>query len=462
MLIPIAHASPDGSRSAETRAHARANAVSKVLLVQAQADLQSSCEEAARRAGMEVLAEASAERAKRLLGPQFLGVVVTNMCLPRLVDGLQFLRFVSRVDAGLPVIMMTGRGETAQALEAMRSGAYDCIEEPISPELFVETVKRALEKRRLTLEVDRLRRRLAQGCHIEARIIGSSPQIEAVRRSVLDLADAAAHALIIGDLGTEKELVARCVHDFSRREAENFVILNCGDFTEDMLDRELFGYGATNMRKPQPGKLELAGAGTLFLNEVDKLPASLQLKLLQVLRHKEIEPPASKVAIPVAPRIIAASQTDLHEHVAKGHFEADLYTHLSTAIIELPRLRERRGDIPALYEQFLLVASKRFGKPPPADALHDVRQLLTYDWPENIRELRNHADCRLLGIPHGANPVRGTGQARPTLTETVETFERALIAAELERHSGNVARSSEALGVARTTLHDKLRKYGMN
>ena len=430
----------------------------KVLIVEDDPNARLACEQAMQLAGIEVLVAASAERAKTMLEPHFSGVVVTDMRLPGM-DGLQFLQFARGLDADLPVIMITGHGDAALAVEAMRGGAYDFIEKPFSPKHLVEVVKRALEKRRLTLEVESLRRRLHHRDDIEARLIGGSPRMEKIRRLILDVANADVDVLVIGETGTGKEMVARCLHDFSRRRGENFVALNCGGLPDTLLDAELFGHepGAfAGARKRRVGKIEYVNSGTLFLDEVESMPVSMQIKLLRVLQERVIERPGSNEVVPVALRVVAASKTELKAQ------RSDLYDGLSAVTIELPALRERREDIPALYDHFLLMAARRYGKPAPTVTPDEVSGLMAYDWPGNLRELRNHADCRTLGIARGAGEADMGPQAGMTLSEAVETFERALITAELERQSGNVARSSEALGVARTTLHDKMRKYGLN
>jgi two-component system C4-dicarboxylate transport response regulator DctD len=188
------------------------------------------------------------------------------------------------------------------------------------------------------------------------------------------------------------------------------------------------------------------------------MPMSMQIKLLRVLQERVIERLGSNELVPVSCRVVAASKADLKALSAQEKFRADLYYRINAVTIELPPLRERREDIPALYDHFLLMAAKRYDKPVPAVSPEEIRQLMGYDWPGNIRELRNRADCHALGISRDGSAGQRSGV---TLGEAVEKFERALIAIELERQSGNVARTSEALGVARTTLHDKMRKYGM-
>ncbi len=304
----------------------------------------------------------------------------------------------------------------------------------------------------------------AQLAGIEARLIGHSPQIQKIRRLVLDVANADVDVLLVGETGTGKELVARCLHDFGRGAAKNFVALNCGSLPDALLSSELFGHEAgafAGARKRRVGKIEHADQGTLFLDEIEAMPINLQMTLLRVLQERTIERLGSNKTVPVRMRVVASSTADLKAQVARDQFRSDLYYRLNVVNIELPPLRARREDIPALYGHFLSMAAKRYGSPAHTASPDELRQLMAHDWLGNIRELRNHADCRALGIVQDAG-AEAAPQAASRLSEVVETFERALIAAELERQSGNVARSSEALGIARTTLHDKMRKYGLS
>lgn len=434
----------------------------QILIVEDDPDVLLGCEQAMQLAGLTVLTAASAEAAKSMIEPGFIGVVVTDMRLPGM-DGLEFLRWVRNVDPDIPVTMITGHGDVTLAVEAMRSGAYDFIQKPFSPTHLVEVVRRSMEKRALTLEVETLRRRLENRDDIESRLIGRSPQMEKVRRLILEVADADIDVLVLGETGTGKEMVARCLHDLGRRRKHNFVALNCGGMPDNLLDSELFGHepGAfTGAQKRRVGKIEFANDGTLFLDEVESMPMTMQIKLLRVLQERVVERLGSNQLIPVACRVVAATKEDLKTLSAQGKFRTDLYYRLNVVTIELPPLRERREDIPALYDHFLLQASQRYNRPPPVTPPEQVRRLMAHDWPGNIRELRNLADCHALGIPRDAAPSSAPADGA-SLTEAVETYERALISAELSRQGGNIARTGEALKIARTTLHDKMRKYGL-
>jgi two-component system C4-dicarboxylate transport response regulator DctD len=270
--------------------------------------------------------------------------------------------------------------------------------------------------------------------------------------------------LVVGETGTGKEMVARCLHDFSLRHVNNYVALNCGGLPDSLLESELFGHepGAFNgVQRRRFGKVELANGGTLFIDEVESLSTPIQEKVLRLLQERVIERLGSKKLIPVGCRVVAGTKEDLKALVAQQKFRADLYERLDMVTIDLPPLRERREDVPMLYDHFLLQAAKRYDRPAPAVSTECVRALMAHDWPGNISELRNVAECQALGIPREAVTTGAVLNTGVSLPEAVASYERALITTELARHTGNVARTSEALGVARTTLHDKLRKYGL-
>ena len=438
------------------------NSPLSVLLVEDDPNVRLGCEQALQLGGFAVDAVASAEEAQRRLGLQYPGIVITDMRLPG-IDGMALLRWINQLDPNLPVIIITGHGDVTLAVEAMRSGAYDFMQKPFSTADLTDVARRALDKRGLVLEVEALRRQLDHRDDLEARLIGRSPQMVKVRQLILDVANAAVDVLIFGETGTGKEMVARCLHDLSGARQENYVALNCGGMADNLLDSELFGHepGAfTGAQKRRIGKIEYANGGTLFLDEVESMPMNMQVKLLRVLQERMIERLGSNQQVPISCRVVAASKEDLKLLAEQQKFRADLYYRLNVVRIELPALRERREDIPALYDQFLLQAAKRYNRPPPPLTTEYLRQLMAQDWPGNIRELRNAADCHALGIARQAEAPDPCG-AQFSLTEAVENYERVLIADELTRQAGNVARTADALKIARTTLHDKLKKYGL-
>lgn len=436
-----------------------------VLIIEDDAHMRLGCVQALQFAGIRVQAFDSAEAALRLLVRGFPGVVVTDMRLPGM-DGMQVIKHCQELDAHLPVLAVTGHGDIAMAVEAMRSGAYDFVTKPFSSEHLVEVVRRALDKRCLTLEVTALQQRLARLEGVEGKLIGISPQLERVRRLVREVADSPVDVMVRGETGSGKELVAQALHQLSCRRAAPFVALNCGGLPENLLDSELFGHepGAfTGAQRRRVGKIEHASGGTLFLDELESMPTNVQIKLLRVLQERVIERLGSNALTPVDCRIVAATKDDLLERARQQTFRADLYYRLNVVVIDLPPLRDRREDIPLLLEHFTLLAAARYGRPQPELSPVQLGRLMAHAWPGNVRELRNVADCLVLGVPRegliDAEPAQATGQR--TLADTVDDFERSLIASELRRHSGSLARTAEALNTAKTTLHGKLRKYGL-
>jgi DNA-binding NtrC family response regulator len=440
-----------------------------VYLVEDDAAMQLGCVQALQLADIAVQALDSAEALRPQLYPGMPGIIVTDMRLPG-ADGLAVIREAHDIDPELPVIMITGHGDVSLAVEAMRSGAYDFIPKPFSPEHFVEVVQRALETRRLTLEVTQLRRVLSLHEGLEGQLVGNSPAIRRIRELVREVAGSPVDVLIHGETGTGKEVVARALHDHSPRSKAPYVALNCGGLPDTLLDSELFGHepGAfTGAQKRRIGRIEHANGGTLFLDELESMPMGVQIKLLRVLQERSIERLGSNQSIPVDVRVVAATKDDLLARAQAGNFRADLVYRLNVVNIQLPPLRERRDDIPVLLEHFMLLAASRFGRPQPKVSPAHMRQLMARDWSGNVRELRNVADAMVLGI----GPQWGSSEAPPhstddapqpiNLADTVEAFERSLIAEALQRSNGNISLAARSLQTAKTTLVDKLKKYGL-
>ncbi|MBP1886438.1 sigma-54-dependent transcriptional regulator [Sinorhizobium mexicanum] len=436
----------------------------KVLIVEDDLNVRMGCQQTLELEGMGVEAVDSAEKARRLVPADFPGVVVTDIRLPG-DDGMALMHDLLRQDRDLPVVLMTGHGDVSLAVQAMKDGAHDFIEKPFSPDYFVEVVRRALEKRKLTLEVRELRARLENRQATASRIIGQSSAIERVRYLIGELGNSAADILIQGETGTGKELVARCLHDASPRRNGNFVAINCGGVPENLFDSEIFGHepGAfTGAAKRRIGKIEYANGGTLFLDEIESMPMAMQVKLLRVLQERTLERLGSNSPITVDCRVIAATKVDLTALAEKGEFRADLYYRLNVATLPLPPLRERREDIGLLFEQFTLEAASRHERGELAPDVERTQRLLAYNWPGNVRELRNVAERCVLGIAAGFPPFGGATDPSPRpLARTVEDFERALIADALGRNGNSLAQASEYLLMPKATLHDKIRKYGL-
>jgi DNA-binding NtrC family response regulator len=432
-----------------------------VLIIEDDPDVQLGCIQALMLAGVPAHGVESVEEAQPLLADGFQGVVVSDIRLPGM-DGLSFMRSQAAAAPAMPVILITGHGDIAMAVQAIKDGAYDFIEKPFSSQHLVEVVKRALEKRNLTQEVHRLKRQLAAQGSLESRIIGNSPPIITLRHLIEQVSTTSADILIQGETGTGKELVARCLHDLSGRSGP-FVALNCGGLPETLFDSEIFGHevGAfSGASKRRIGKIEYALNGTLFLDEIESMPLPLQIKLLRVLQERTLERLGSNQTISVNFRVIAATKEDLLKLADNGGFRRDLYYRLNVVSLTLPTLRDRREDIPLIFDFFLQQFALRHDRPAPQLDGSLSRDLMLHGWPGNVRELRNLAERYVLGLhdlPGAPAPLKPLA-----LVEAVEAFERSLIVEELQRQNSNLSRTAEALALARTTLHDKLRKHGLD
>ena len=433
-----------------------------VLIVEDDPHVLLGCQQALALEDIQSQGVSSAEQALALVGDNFPGIVISDIRLPG-IDGLQLLKRLKARDHSLPVVLITGHGDISMAVGAMRDGAYDFMEKPFSPERLVDAARRALEQRGLAREVWSLRRQLAERESLEGRIIGRSPAMQQLRELIANVADTSANVLIEGETGTGKELVARCLHDFSRRQPKQFVALNCGGLPENLFESEIFGHEAnafTGAGKRRIGKIEHAEGGTLFLDEVESMPLNLQIKLLRVLQERTLERLGSNQSIDVDCRVIAATKSDLDQLSKVSQFRSDLYYRLNVVTLELPPLRERREDILQLFEYFLQQSSLRFDRAPPELDNQTLSSLMSHDWPGNVRELRNVAERFALGLPAfkkaGSNVAQGLG-----FSEAVEAFERNLLSDALQRSGGNLTQASQELGMAKTTLFDKVKKYGL-
>jgi len=413
-------------------------------------------------AGFEVQAFASAEAARPLITPDFPGIVVSDVRL-RGTDGLALLAEIAESDADLPVILITGHGDIPMAVEAMRRGAYDFIEKPYPADRLIESVRRALEKRRLVMENRALRAELAQ-LGEDAALLGRTPAMDRLRRTILDLAAVDVDVLVTGETGSGKEVVATAIHHWAPHRRGRFVAVNCAGLPEAGVESELFGHemgafsGAVRRRI---GRIEHADGGTLFLDAIESMPLTLQAKLLRMLQERAVEPLGANEARPLSLRVIAASRADLEQAVARREFREDLYYRLNVVTLRVPPLRDRRDDIPLLFAHFAGRAARRFSREPPAMTPELMRFLLGHAWPGNVRELRHFAERLVLGLAEELRAAPGAG-ADASLAQQVDGFERALILRELAASRGDVKAATEALRIPRKTLYDKLARHGID
>lgn len=420
-------------------------------------------------AGFAVKGFERAEQALSEIDREWSGVLISDIRMPGM-DGMQLLTRVQEIDRDIPVILITGHGDVATAVEAMREGAYDFIEKPFSTERLADIVRRAQGRRALALENRRLRVELEIQSAPGPRIVGNTPAMQRLRATVAQIADTDADVLILGETGTGKELLARSLHEHSRRREHNFVPVNCGAVPENLIESELFGHesGAfTGAKGKRIGRFEHAHRGTLFLDEIESMPMQVQIHLLRVLQERAIERLGSNQSVPLDLRVVAATKVDLGQASLDGSFREDLYYRLNVVTIEIPPLRERMEDIPLLFQHFLLVAGQRYDREVPPPGSDQIRALLSHRWPGNVRELRNIADRYvLLGenldydlerLIHGND-----SETALTLPQQVECFEKSLIMQQLEVQKGSLKATMEVLGVPRKTLYDKMKKYGLD
>ncbi|MBD8064965.1 sigma-54-dependent Fis family transcriptional regulator [Devosia sp. PTR5] len=443
----------------------------KVLIVDDEEMMRTALEQWLSLSGFDPHVAASADLALQMVDDVRPDVILSDVRMPGL-DGMAFLRAVRERRLPAEVILITGHGDVAMAVEAMRAGAFDFLQKPYVPDQLVETLRRAAEQVALRREVASLRRQLDGGDNeLAGRLVGASPAMEALRRAVRELADIPADAIIYGETGTGKEVVARCLHDFSPRAKAAFVAVNCAAIPAELIESELFGHEAgafTGASSRRVGKFEHANGGTLLLDEIESMPLLAQAKVLRVIQERMVERVGSNTAIPLDVRIIAASKVDLAQESAAGRFRADLYYRLNLATLHLVPVRDRADDCVLLFQHFLSQASERFKRTAPALHPADLDALRSHSWPGNVREVKAAAERFALGLDapgRSLENVLHTGSAPAassgSLADQVADFERRLIEKELARHQGSIAAVVDSLKVPRRTLSEKMTRLGV-
>ena len=442
----------------------------QVVLIDDDADLRLALTQTLDLAGLRVTSLGDARGLAAQLPDNWPGVVVSDIRMPGL-DGLQLLAQLHGRDAELPVLLITGHGDVPMAVQAMRDGAFDFLEKPFASQALIDSVHRALQLRALVVENRQLRLALVDQQALDIPLLGQSPAMQRLRQQMTALAAVDTDVLILGETGAGKEVVARALHQLSPRRAAPFVAINAGALAESVVESELFGHEAgafTGAQKRRVGKFEFANGGTVFLDEIESMSLEVQVKLLRLLQERVVERVGGNQLIPLNIRVIAASKEDLRVAADQGRFRADLYYRLNVAPLRIPALRERGEDALLLFQHFADGARSRHGLPERSLQPSQRAALLRHPWPGNVRELQNAAERFALGLeldldmqnsaPGSAEPEAGsTG-----LNAQVEAFERSLINAELTRPHSSLRSLAEALGVPRKTLHDKLRKHGLN
>lgn len=442
-----------------------------VVLIDDERAMRRSVEQWLGLSDFKVQAYSDGGEALADLNDDFAGVVVSDIKMPG-IDGMQLLAAVKAIDRDIPVILVTGHGEVALAVEAMKNDAYDFLEKPFSPDRLLEVVSRAQDRRALVLENRTLRRKLAGVSGIAGRLIGQSRAIEDLRTDLLDLASANVNVLLLGETGVGKEVVARLLHDEGNRAAGPFRAVHCGAIPEDLIESEVFGHEAgafTGALARKIGAFEYADGGTIFLDEITSMPVSAQVKLLRILEERQVTRLGSNTPLPLDVRLVCAANEDIAGAVAEHRFREDLYYRINTIELHIPPLRERADDIILLFRHFVEIAEREFERAAPELTVSDMHELKNHAWPGNIRELKNSAERFTLGAGRGQGPLPGlfrrevteADAAARSLNGLMNAYERQVIADALARSEGNISRVMEDLDLPRRTLNDKMAKHGL-
>lgn len=433
-----------------------------ILFVDDEEHLRLAAKQALELADLKVICLPEAALALDLLDRSFPGILMSDIRMPNM-DGLTLMQRALEIDAELPIVLITGHGDVPLAVDTMRRGAYDFIEKPFSSNHLVEVARRALDKRRLTLENRHLRSAVGGRDRLEARLMGRTKTMVQLRQQIRAVAQTDADVLLIGETGTGKEVAARALHAISERADAPFVAINCAALPADLIESELFGHeagafpGATRSRY---GKFEHARGGTIFLDEIESMPMALQVKLLRVVQDRSIMRLGSNDPVPLNVRFIAASKLDLEGEAEAGRFRSDLLYRLNVVTLRMPKLSERRADIPPLFTQLVGEAAARYKSTPPPIPPFLLVSVSERGWPGNVRELRNAADRYALGLD--LDFVQSLPNHTETLSERVSGFERNAIATALSTHNGRLKETYEALGLSRKSLYEKMQKYNLS
>jgi len=448
-------------------------AKAKILIVDDEANTLASLSRAFRLAGHEAVVADNAVRGLELALAQPFDLILSDVVMPRR-DGLALLEDLKTAGVAAPVVMMSGQAHIEMAVRATRLGALDFLEKPLSTEKLLVTVENALKLTRLETENQDLRSRV--GKHT---LVFQGETMRRVMAQIERVAASEARICIYGETGTGKELVARTLHEKSNRAAGPFVTLNCAAVPSELIESELFGHekgSFTGAAQRHTGKFEQAHRGTLFLDEIGDMPAAMQAKLLRVLEEGEVERIGSGKPTTVDVRVVVATHRNLEQLVESGQFRRDLYHRVVVFPVELPPLRQRREDLPALVEHFARQVSAQNGWKPVPFTAEAIQSLQEYAWPGNIRELRNVVERLLLladlevdaqavslALPAGhAARTQGEPAAEGPLALRVLAFERAQVLAELERNARNVTQTARALGLERSHLYKKCQQIGID
>ncbi len=423
--------------------------------------------------GYSVLTEEDGLIGLGLLDRELVDCILLDVWLPG-KGGMDVLEEVRTGYPRIPVIMISGHGSIDLAVKAVKGGAYDFIEKPLSLDRVVTVVRHALEMESLRQENESLRQRVSRGAH--QHLVGVSAAIQSVRKIVKQIGESDARVMVTGENGTGKELVAREIHRVSGRYDKPFVAVNCAALPESLIESELFGHekGAfTGAHAGRKGKFEHAHGGTLFLDEIADMSAGAQAKVLRVIQEMQLQRVGAEETITVDVRIVAATNRDLGREVREGRFREDLFFRLNVVPIHMPALRDRTEDVPLLLDAFMREQPRQIRFEPEA-----MQKIMDYSWPGNVRELKNFAERvsimtvqdtvtredvdRLLGSLKQSTRKHPLGEyLQLGLNEARDRFERQYLTEKLREHDYNISQTAQSLGIYPSSLHAKIRKLGI-
>jgi len=453
----------------------------EILIVDDEADIRLLIEGVLEDEGYATRSAATAEAALEAIAQRPPHLIVLDVWLQgSRLDGVELIDEIQRRHPGLPVVMISGHGTIETAVEAIKRGAYDFIEKPFKADRLLLVMQRAIEAARLRQENEELRLRAGQ----DFVLVGESASVQQLRQGITKVAPTGSRVLITGPAGSGKELTGRLLHLQSRRSEGPFVAINCAILSPERIEIELFGAEPfANGGVGKIGTFERAHGGTLLLDEVADMPLETQGKILRALQEQTFERAGGSRRVAVDVRVIASTSRDLTELIAEGRFREDLYYRLNVVPLRVPALRECRDDVPRLVEHFMARAAANTGLPPRRLSDDALAALQGYEWPGNVRQLRNLVDWLLIMAPGGAAdpitvdmlPVEITAHSPTVLSagssseimglplrQARERFERQYLEAQVLRFGGNISRTAAFVGMERSALHRKLRLLGIH
>lgn len=442
----------------------------RILVIDDEKNIREGLQMALEDDGYEVITAEDGTVGLQKALTEVVDLVITDLRMPG-VGGQELLRRVTSETPGVPVIVLTGHGTVETAVEAMRMGAYDFLTKPLDLDRLSLLVKRALQNRELVLQHRELMEQL-QSDKVFEHIIGKSPAMERLFEMIKKVAPTRASVLITGESGVGKELIASAIHHLSPRKDRSYIKVHCAALAESLLESELFGHekgaytGATSLKR---GRFELADGGTIFLDEIGEINQNIQIKILRVLQEKQFERVGGEKSITVDTRLITATNRDLEKEVAAGTFRSDLYYRLNVVHLHVPPLRERKEDLPLMIDAFLKEFTEENGKEITAIEPKARAALYAYDWPGNIRQLRNCLESavvmssdntiRLSDLPEPIRDAEQIAAIHIQIGTPLAEAEQHIIMETLAAYKGNKSKTADILGIGRKTLHRKLDEY---